>query len=469
MFNSFQPQSEIKPLNRVAVKDGLLLTAELWQQAHDYHRRKQDLFYQSFHSPGIVAGLGISVIKAPMDIPAQYRDHRWLRIKPGFAIDGVGNAIIVPQGLDFRIASTAKEKPLTIYVVISYVDPDNLANNSHPEIITETFRIDEKINPPHSLEIELCRILLQPDDDHDDFTEDGLTLTNAIDVFNPQPNSLDLRYRCQATIRAQKIVKVGQVVKDNPRSKETAHGFTSLMRSLAGMYPQMSGDLEILPINLQPRDSEETDSWPLVEQNNLSLIYLDYEQVQKLSQQEIKSLKPWSQNGTIILIQYNTTNTDLARLKVTQQQIRQVIDELESKADTLEEAIMMRRQFKNELKSLQDLIGQETGKIIAGCQPISKMLGIDLTASGIISPDHPIRNSPFLFASFPLINLQLIDIFNWQNLVLVIGNLTDSWKLDRNSVRQREEIRTCQEMGINLLHFDWQWSHLQRLSSNPSS
>ena len=465
MFNSFQPQSAIKPLNRVAVKDGLLLTAELWQQAHDYHRRKQDLFYQSFHSPGIVAGLGISVIKAPMDIPAQYRDHRWLRIQPGFAIDGVGNAIIVPQGLDFRIASIAKEKPLTIYVVLSYVDPDNLENNSHPEIITETFRIDEKINPPHSLEIELCRILLQPDHD-DDFNEDNLTLTNAIDVFNPPPNSLDLRYRCQAGIRAQKIVKVGQVVKDNPRSEEVAHGFTSLMRSLAGMYPQMSADLEILPINLQSHDSEETDSSSLLEPENVSLIYLDYQQVEKLTQGEIKKLQLWSQAGTVILIQYISTGTNLAKLKITEQQIKEVIDELESKADTLEEAIMMRRQFKNELKSLQNLIEQETKQIIVGCQPISKMLGIDLSTSGIISPHHPIRNSPFLFASFPLINLQLTNIFNWHNLVLVIGNLTDSWKLDQNSVRQREEIRTCQEMGINLLNFAWEWSHLKRLSSN---
>ena len=57
--------------------------------------------YQSLHQPGIVCGLGVSVIPAPADLPAQYRDGRWLQIQSGIAIDLVGNPIIVPQPIDF--------------------------------------------------------------------------------------------------------------------------------------------------------------------------------------------------------------------------------------------------------------------------------------------------------------------------------------------------------------------------------
>jgi hypothetical protein len=94
-------------LERLAVKDGLLLTADYWQRAHTYHRHRQNVHYQSLQQPGIVCGLGVSVIPAPADLPAQYRDGRWLQIQSGIAIDLVGNPIIVPQPIDFRITSEA--------------------------------------------------------------------------------------------------------------------------------------------------------------------------------------------------------------------------------------------------------------------------------------------------------------------------------------------------------------------------
>ncbi len=42
-------QAKIEPLSRLVVRDGLLLNAERWRQAHQYHRQRQNLHYQSLH------------------------------------------------------------------------------------------------------------------------------------------------------------------------------------------------------------------------------------------------------------------------------------------------------------------------------------------------------------------------------------------------------------------------------------
>ena len=137
--------SSIKPLERFQVNDGLLLTAKLWKQAHDYHRQRQNIYYQSLHQPGIVSGLGVCIIDAPQEVAGEYKDQRWLKVQPGVAIDVNGNPIIVPRSLTFRIASDApKSGEIVVYVVISYVDPDRLQIESNSQLITETFRIDEK-------------------------------------------------------------------------------------------------------------------------------------------------------------------------------------------------------------------------------------------------------------------------------------------------------------------------------------
>ena len=55
----------IAPLMRLAVRNGLLLDAERRQVAHDYHRQRQNLYYQALHLPGIVHGLAVTVIDPP--------------------------------------------------------------------------------------------------------------------------------------------------------------------------------------------------------------------------------------------------------------------------------------------------------------------------------------------------------------------------------------------------------------------
>ncbi|MEM8715156.1 MAG: hypothetical protein AAGE92_05170, partial [Cyanobacteria bacterium P01_G01_bin.4] len=55
---------------RLRVTDGLLIDRERWQLAHNYHRQRQNLHYQSLQQPGIVCGLGVASIAAPAEIPS---------------------------------------------------------------------------------------------------------------------------------------------------------------------------------------------------------------------------------------------------------------------------------------------------------------------------------------------------------------------------------------------------------------
>ncbi len=269
------PPPNIEPLQRLAVKDGLLLTADYWRRAHEYHRHRQNVHYQSLHQPGIVCGLGVSVIPAPADLPAQYRDGRWLQIQSGIAIDLVGNPIIVPQPIDFRITSEPHDRPLIVYVVLSYVDPDKLQRPTSREIVQETFRIDERTSPPSNLEVELCRILLQPG---------SVQLEKSADVFTPSVNSLDLRYRLRPKARPQGVMRVAQLTQNNlQENAKIVSNLSYLLQSVAALYPTLQVAEEVGQVMFESEPEG-------VKLSDYDLIYLSVREFFSLYESEILTL-----------------------------------------------------------------------------------------------------------------------------------------------------------------------------------
>jgi hypothetical protein len=199
------PLPPIDPFERLHIYDGLMMNRQRWLLAHDYHRRRQNVHYQSLNQPGIVCGLGVRLIAPPPEIAAKFRDRRWLEVQPGIAIDVEGNPIVVNEAIDrtYRIKTEAPvTATLTVYLVVSYVEPDNPEQQQNTESLREWLRFDEKIQPPTAKEIELCRIKLQP----------GIVkLENPTDVLFPSFNQLDLRYRIQAQARPQAVIKVAHI------------------------------------------------------------------------------------------------------------------------------------------------------------------------------------------------------------------------------------------------------------------
>ena len=85
---------------------------------------------------------------------------------------------------------------------------------------------------------------------------------------------------------------------------------------------------------------------------------------------------------------------------------------------------------------------------------LTKKLGYDLKP---LSKTNYLRRQPFLFAALPhSFHNQPLQMVGDRGIIMVYGNLASLWGLDENLSLSREQIRSGQELGINILHYAWQ-------------
>ncbi|MEB3883795.1 hypothetical protein [Lyngbya sp. CCY1209] len=438
---------EMYPLERLIVRDGLLLNAERWKRSHDYHRRRQNLHYQSLYHPGIVRGLGVCAIEAPSDISAQYRDGRWVQIQPGMAIDRLGNPIIVDRPIEFRIASVAETEMTAVYLVLSYVDPETLHRQTDEDWAAETFRIDEKNHPPASEEIELCRIAI---------SADAVQIRPAKDVFDPDINELDLRYRVAVQARSPQTVRVAQILGGTAEDIAIGDNLTDLLESVSVLAPQKMG---VEPL-------EEIAIWREFsgyEMPEYSLIYIRYPQIFSWGELEYNYLKQYSDRGAVLFIEASSREVNIADINSVMVELQQAIEDIQ-----LSQISDLKLELQSELTTCETEID---GRLEIALEPIKNLahhLEISLSHSGKISRDDPIKTRPFLFSELPVINREPIRLFNWGQIILSVGCLSSGWGLSHNLPLPRETIRSAQELGINILHFSGHRSQLSRLQMNAN-
>ena len=273
---------QLNPLERLRVYDSLMIDAERWQKAHDYHRQRQNVYYQALNQPGIVHGLGVQTIDPPKEVAAQFRLQPWLKIQPGVAIDWEGNPIIVPQAVNFplRLPDLVEEdpQPIDLYLVASYRDPENLKRNNTGEVIQETFRLDQKTTAPMKGEVELCRIKWQPRVNE---------INTPRDVLFPSLNELDLRHRLTVKNRAWGTLNIS--VKDTLDSR-SQENLTHLMTSIAALYPNFKGLKEPNRVILRTIDTLAT----------CDLFFILSNDVEGLDSKEVEVLKQYLARGIIL-------------------------------------------------------------------------------------------------------------------------------------------------------------------------
>ncbi|NJO78510.1 MAG: DUF4159 domain-containing protein [Cyanobacteria bacterium RM1_2_2] len=305
------PTPPIQPFNRLNVSDGLLITAERWKRAQDYHRQRQNIHYQSVNQPGIVCGLGVSVIPAPAHQQARDRDERWVQVQPGIAIDLEGNLIIVPKPFDYHIDTELKEsEPITVYLVVSYRDPDHLQPQTS-EMVQETYRLEETTSPPRSLDVELCRILLQAG---------TVAIRAPEDVFFPGYNQLDLRHRMQAQARPQALVRVAQLNRTDPDATRNFFHLQALLQSVETLYPVLKGAEEVGQVGL---------SDGIAALQPYDLLYLTGRQKLALNSAELATLKDYLELGGILLVDCLPNATKLSEsIQALAQKIAQPMQSL---------------------------------------------------------------------------------------------------------------------------------------------
>jgi hypothetical protein len=156
---------------------GLVIDADTWRDAHNYHHDHQRLHILMFHGTGIVQGLNVSASN-PADIS--------INISPGVAIDEEGNVIIVGQIQRYRIQTRDKG---VIYLIIQFREvpgePYQQPNNQ-PTRILEAYRIEERDKLPNEPCLELARI---------DFDPADATIRDPANPAVPRKNEINANFR----------------------------------------------------------------------------------------------------------------------------------------------------------------------------------------------------------------------------------------------------------------------------------
>ncbi len=416
-----------KPLQRLRVSDGMLINSDRWQLAHDYHSQRHNLLYQSLFQAGIVTGLAVSPIAPPQNVPAKYRDGRWLLIHPGIAIDASGNFIIVPEPMEFRLASQPLEgEQITVYLVLSFVDPATLRGNGS-DILTETFRINEKSSPPSELEIELCRLTL---------SAGTITVSAPPMIFQPQVNQLDLRWRPSASLRPTFGVKVGT---------EQTEQWQGLLRAMPSLAPQMQIQVQAL------------SSVPNLD--DCDLIFLPDATFRTFAEEQVYAYQEYLSHGGVVLVQIGLRGTRLAEMMAVAQELETAVHRL----GRAEEVSAVVRELETELGEVQSAMQDAIAQCLRVYGELANRLGVTLQPFRELPADHPMRSQPFLFSALPVIAGYPLQMWVGGGLIVAVGDLADTWTLIPPVALPRETLRTAHEMAVNLLSFAQMHHQLHRM------
>ena len=177
-------------LKKVNPFQGLIIDADTWRDAHNYHRDQQRLHVLAFHGTGIVQGLEVTAGGTP-------DEERVVVISPGMAIDGEGNVIVVGQKQRYRVQA---QRAGTVYLVVQFrevpTEPYQPPNGGQPTRLIDAYKIEERDKLPAEPYVELARIDFDP-------------ARGGIRGGGSGKNEIDLRFRKMALPAATPAPSVG--------------------------------------------------------------------------------------------------------------------------------------------------------------------------------------------------------------------------------------------------------------------
>lgn len=268
---------------------GLVIDADTWRDAHNYHRDQQRLHILAFHRTGIIQGLEVTANNPP-DLS--------VTIHPGMAVDPEGDVIIVPQTQPYRLQT--REQGI-IYLVIQFrevpAEPYQPPEGGQPTRILEAYRIEEREKLPTEPYLELARIDFDP---ALEAIKDGKTPSK------PGKNEINLSFRQEAPPVAPPVApeKTGAAIKEVPsRPTETitlgqvALGGASKDLHCAGLKNLIReiNRQDNLMVNLEENIPLDKDI------NRCTIIYLTGNSRFELSAEQQTALGAFLQSGGVIL------------------------------------------------------------------------------------------------------------------------------------------------------------------------
>ena len=189
----------IRSFKRLNFFKGFLTTEQDWNEATAYHVEKHKLHNRCFHAPGVVPDYGDE-----LRVTSRGRGDLSVEVGAGYAIDGQGNDLLLPEKLIKTINPQDFKLPQTIYMVLRYVEElsdfiaykENLDYQGHRRV-EEGAKLELSIVAPDiSHEVELARIYLE---------KGARRITDARNPAEPGPNEIDLRFVRYAGVAGQRL------------------------------------------------------------------------------------------------------------------------------------------------------------------------------------------------------------------------------------------------------------------------
>ncbi len=215
------------PAKRISAFDGMAITAKVWTDAHEYHRRSQQIQALLGHGPGILTGLEV-LASDPADSSVY--------ISPGIARDPAGQIIVVAEPVRYDLGRSEGR----LFVLLSYGEGRPLADGGEeggPTYIHAAFAVEAKaeVAAADSV-IELARIQRRGS---------GSAIADAKDPEHPGDNELDLRFRREAGAAGADAASIAVVHLGKGAVERHARGASNLARAMrhAGQHVWVDGSV----------------------------------------------------------------------------------------------------------------------------------------------------------------------------------------------------------------------------------
>ncbi len=265
LLNNF-PNKRIKPY------DGMSVTAEVWNQSHEYHRQSNQAHHLFFHGSGILIG---------MEVVASDPPDRMVFILPGVAVDSKGKVIVLPDPVAYDLGDEI-EGPL--YLTIIHRESSQGGNkNSDGSILSyiqDEFLITARQTLPENPMVELAR-----------FTRENRksAINDAVQTKSPALNEIDVRYRRKIHMNTEQMLTSAVIYLGDVKSQVQGKG---LMR--------VSDDiLRKNHINLIVEDHTQLDRGIL----GYSFLYLVGSGKFQLTKTQIKGLQGYIHLGGFLFME----------------------------------------------------------------------------------------------------------------------------------------------------------------------
>lgn len=200
------------PVRRIKPVDGMAVTADVWDEAHEHTRQLLRQHQRLQHGAGIVAGLDV-IASDPPD-SAVY-------IQPGVALDAQGHVIVVTQPQSFDLGAAQG----TLHIMLSYGEDGPRIDGSRAEgvpYVTAQYSI-EAVETPGREGVELARVR----------RSGAKPIANAPAPDQPGLNTIDARFRAASVSARPTLAAVGVAYLGQAKDRRHGAGAAVLARAIS--------------------------------------------------------------------------------------------------------------------------------------------------------------------------------------------------------------------------------------------